>query len=363
MKSIFQPVTIFLASTLLVLNQIFVGHDLQRRYDIQSVIDGQETPSKLQEERLHWDNETAPMWSAFARQHSNNVNEFDASIQWRLPGANKEVVKTDRSAIELLTYGLSGVMPWYSKVLPALKFKTPFHKESQVYVAMVGGLVDATLDLHQCTIGRDMEGKSEPDGYFDACFPPQVAGRAAAKAACFRKGEGISSKARIYNYPAPGHERWSCYDRSTMEQLAAAQVLDYIISHGDRLYRERTKNLFFLRDERPIKFVSIDHHSPVTDFFKLNREYKGWARVKLLLEHDLPPQLQDEIKMILRGSKEEFVRKFNTTINGQLDNLTSVMVDLFAEGRPGEGKPKSITDVIWKRLESVVQFYNMTIDN
>ena len=105
-------------------------------------------------------------------------------------------------------------------------------------MALVEGLVDATLDLHQCTIGRDI---GEADGYFDACFPPQAAGRAAGKAACFRKGEGLTSKARIYNYPAPGHERWSCSDPSTMEQLAAAQVLDYIISHGDRLYRERTK--------------------------------------------------------------------------------------------------------------------------
>ena len=83
-----------------------------------------------------------------------------------------------------------------------------------------------------------------------------------------------------------------------------------------------------------------------------------------MLEHDLPPQLQDEIKtIILLGSKEEFTRKYNATINGQLDNLANVIVDLFAESRPDKERPKSITDIIWKRLESVVQFYNMTIDN
>ena len=360
MRSSCQPAIIFLASTFLVLNQIFVSFDLQKRYDIESAIDGQETPPEQQEEPLDLNYGKAHMWSAFARQHSTNVTEFDASIQWRPPGMDK-VVTTRRSAMELLTYGLSGVLPWYSKILPSLKFDIPFQKGSQVHVALVEGLVDATLDLHQCTIGRDI---GEADGYFDACFPPQAAGRAAGKAACFRKGEGLTSKARIYNYPAPGHERWSCSDPSTMEQLAAAQVLDYIISHGDRLYRERTKNLFFLRDERPIKFVSIDHHSNVVDFFNTKREYKDWARAKILLEHDLPPQLQDEIKtIILLGSKEEFTRKYNATINGQLDNLANVIVDLFAESRPDKERPKSITDIIWKRLESVVQFYNMTIDN
>lgn len=118
-----------------------------------------------------------------------------------------KVVTTRRSAMEVLTYGLSGAIPWYGTIFPALKFDIPFQKTTQVHVVMVGGLVDATLDLHQCTIGRGMEKESEPDGYFDTCFPSQAAGRTAGKAVYFRKGEGLTSKARIYNYPAPGHER------------------------------------------------------------------------------------------------------------------------------------------------------------
>ena len=353
---------ILIALLALAITQIIIGHDfsiLLARYDLTSLkfyVDGHERNNHKEDYPKELD---APNWSAFVRQHHKNVTELDASIEWRLPGKGK-TVDSRRSATEVLTYGLSGVFPWYGTILPAIRFDLPFQKSTQVEIAFVEDLVDATLDVHQC--GVDRNENKEPDGYYDVCFPPKAAGRKVAKSQCYTK-EGRASKFRIHDYPSPGHERWSCHDKSIMEQLVGAQILDFLLAHGDRFFADRTNNLFFSWEQRPIKFVSIDHHGSITSFYG-KKNYAQRVRLKYLLEHEMPLRLRDEIKrVVLLGSKDEFVNKVNATVYGQLDNLNTVFVDLYKELLPEREQPKLITDIIWNRLESVVDFYNLTIDN
>ncbi len=350
---------ILFALLALVITQIIIGHDFSivlARIDL--------TPLEYMagHERNHKEDYPkeldVPNWSAFARQHHKNITELDALIEWRVPGKGK-TVDSRRSATEVLTYGLSGVFPWYGTILPAIRFDLPFQKSTQVEIAFVEDLVDATLDIHQCSVGRDETNKR--DGYYDVCFPPKASGRKVAKSQCYKK-EGRAAKFRIHNYPSPGHERWSCHDMSIMEQLVGAQILDFLLAHGDRFFADRTNNLFFSWEQRPINFVSIDHHGSITSFYG-KKNYTQRVRLKYLLEHEMPLQLRDEIKrVVLHGSKDKFVDKVNATIYGQLDNLNTIFADLYKELLPEKEQPKSITDIIWNRLESVVDFYNLTID-
>lgn len=302
----------------------------------------------------------APIWSAYTRQHHRNTSELDVLLQWRKPGTRKKI-DTRRFAMEILTYGLSGAFPWYGEILPALRFDLPYHPLSNVEIAVVEGIVDATLDLHQCSVGKDEE--TDPDGYYDACFPPNhTSGRSPGRKACFAKGGDRSAEFRIHNYPSPGHERWSCQDKSVMEQLVAAQILDYLLAHGDRFFRSLTNNLFFSWEEHPVKFVSIDHSGSIDSFYR-NYKYAHWVKLKFLLEHDMPMQLRKEIKrMVLLGSKEEFGSRVNSTIHGQLDNMNNVFLDLYHQENPDKKQPGFITDVIWDRLEAIVEYYNITIE-
>lgn len=299
------------------------------------------------------------MWSALKRQQSTNLTEFDANLQWRSPGTNA-YVKIQRSVTEILTYGLAGVLPWFGKILPAVRFESPFNYTSKVEMVIVGGITDIFLDLQQCSIGRDEE--SGPDGYYDACFP-SVPGRSAARNLCFMKGIQMRSTTRIRDFPSPGHERWSCSDHFVMEQLVAAQVLDYFISHGDRFYGERTNNLFFSSTEGRVKFVSIDHEGGLCKFFRV-KEYEDYVSSKELLKYQLPLELRDDLKNVaMYSSKDEFVKTLNTTLDGQFDNLNRVIKESFHTDacKPEEEDPRDLGDILWERLESVARFYKFTI--
>lgn len=304
----------------------------------------------------------APMWSASKRQQSKNLTEFDAHLKWRFPGVRKNVHQ-HRGATEILTYGLTGVLPWFGSILPALRFEVPLEDASKIEQVQVDGIIDVYLDLHQCSVGRDEE--SGPDGYYDVCFP-NVTGRTIANSLCFLPGVNMRPTTRIRDYPAPGHERWSCSDHSLIEQLVAAQILDYIVTHGDRFYSERTNNLFISSTERPIKFVSIDHEAAPCKFFR-QREFEKYAGMKELLDYQLPLELRNDLKRVfLLGSKDEFVQKVNATIDGQFDNLNRIMIESLHRDncRPEKGEdPRDLAYILWERLESVARFYNITGDD
>ena len=222
-------------------------------------------------------------------------------------------------------------------------------------VAIVPDLVDAMLDLHECDVGRNTSsGERVKDGYYNVCFSAtNDTGRRALRRHCKGKGNG-----RIYGFPAPGYELWPCSDDGVMEQMVAALILDYFIQQWDRFYSDHTNNLFFLKNQHPVQFVSIDHDGPA--LLGRFKAYESWVRLKMLLKYSMPAELRINLKTVrLLGSKEDFVHAFNASINGQLDGLTKVLV------RPKKIAPTSIgtalTDDIWWRLKSVVDFYNITI--
>jgi len=242
----------------------------------------------------------------------------------------------------------------------ALRFEVPLEDASNIEQIQLDGIIDIYLDLRQCSVGRD--GESGPDGYYDACFP-NVTGRDTANKQCFLQGVNMRTTTRIRDYPAPGHERWLCSDHSIMEQLAAAQILDYIITHGDRFYRDRTNNLFISSIERPIKFISIDHEAAKCTFFR-KREFEKYAGTKELLDYQLPLELRDDLERVFQlGSRDEFVEKLNATIDGQFDNLNRVMRESLQtdDCRPEKGEdPRDLAEILWERMESVAHFYNIT---
>merc|ERR1712078_897348 len=95
------------------------------------------------------------------------------------------------------------------------------------------------------------------DGFFNACYSPPknndtramvrnkngliVGASEASYEHCYIEGhrEGKTFKPqkepenRKIDFPAPGHEKWSCGDHNIMEQLVAALVLDVFTGHGD----------------------------------------------------------------------------------------------------------------------------------
>jgi len=199
---------------------------------------------------------------------------------------------------------------------------------------------------------------------------------------CYEKDQGRNAKSRIHNHPAPGHERWSCSDRFVLSQLVGAQVLDYLVSHGDRFYSDRTNNLFFYakskknkkkknrssnNDDGGVFFVSIDHHPSAFDFL-IYHGYEASVRTNMLLHYDLPEQLREEIKQaVVLGTKQDFLNKLNTTLDGELNNIISVAKQMkqellekreFASDKHLKNTP-SIIDVLWKRLNSVAKFYHI----
>jgi len=304
----------------------------------------------------------APVWSAYTRQHYKDVAEYDAVIKWRFVGVKKGL-RPKRYATEILTYGLAGVFPWYGYSLPAVKFDSPFTNTTGVDHIRVGGVIDAFLDLQQCLIGRpNGTDRTTPDGYYDACFP-NVTGRGEAKRLCFTKDyKYMSEKTRLHNYPAQGHERWSCSDNHVLEQLAAFQVLDYIIQHVDRFWNGRTNNIFFVSNQESITFVNIDHDTHICDFFTTPtkfEEFDEWVDQPMLKNFQLPSQLREEFKNIVSGSKAEFIKKLNATIDGQFDGVARVLEQEFALHCPTKETSKSTADMIWDRVRSVARFYSL----
>ena len=327
-----------------------------------------------------------PIWSASMRQHqqqlNNNLEQFNDGLEWRAPGLGSKII---RNITEVVVYGLSGVLPWFGARLPALRFKKPFtFNETGIEIVNVPGLVDATLDLQQCG-GIDKNKKTIPvnkTNQYDACFPPEgQAGRKPARSLCYLKDQHRNAKNRIHNYPASGHEKWSCSDSSVMSQLVGAQVLDYLISHGDRFYSDRTNNLFFFakdknkkkknrssnNDNEGVFFVSIDHH-PGEYHFLTYHDYEPSVRNKMLLHYDLPGQLREEIKrVVVLGTKHDFLNKLNTTLDSELDNVVSVAKQMKQELLEGElyassrrlKNASSITNILWNRLSSVAEFYHI----
>jgi len=309
------------------------------------------------------DERMAPIWSAYFKQHYKDVAEYDAVIRWHFVGIKKRL-RPKRFATEALTYGLTGVFPWYAYSLPAIQFDTPFTNKTDVDQIRVGGVIDAFLDLHQCLNGRpNGTDRTAPDGYYDACFP-NATGRGDAKRLCFTKDHKyMTEKTRLFNYPAQGHQRWSCSDNQVLEQLAAFQVLDFIIQHEDRFWSDRTNNIFFVSNQEPLRFVNIDHAAHVCGFYRkqTNFEFDGWVKRKqpMLKDFQLPSQLRREIKNVVSGSKAEFVRKVNATIDGQFDGVASVLEEEFANECPNKEMFKPTADMIWDRVRSVARFYNL----
>ena len=307
---------------------------------------------------------TAPIWSALAQQqlqeflHSYSVILMDT--QWRKPGVSKNV-DARRNSMELLAYGILSALPSYAQVLPAIRYDIPFTNKTQLQTAMVDGLVDSTMDLYQCD-------GNQTNGYFDVCYGD---GPKWVKENCWKKDlhGGYSRDNRLRKYPnEPGHERWSCNDAHIMQQLLMATILDYLMYHNDRIYKHSpTKNLFFFKDTRPVSFVSIDHHPSVYNFFKTKASFERTVQHRRLLEFDLPPSLRKDLETFIgETSKDDFVKNFNATIRGQLDNLNSVLAAALTEaidkGKLKTISPASVTDVLWFRLHSVASFYNITND-
>ncbi len=341
----------------------------------------------LQEERQrqqnhHHEPKDVPYWSAFARQHHKNTTEFDSRLRWKKPQLMNlkrkqiEGVHTQRNAIEILTYGISGALPWYGRILPAVRFDLPYKNTSELEIAIVEGVVDATFDLYQCTDGRKYENQTDPDGYYDVCFTTSAPDGKKIKKKhfeefCYTKFKR-RKQIRRRDYPAPGHERWSCHDQNVMEQLVGAQILDYLVRHYDRFYKEITHNLFFFAEERPIKFVSIDHEahhrSKFKDFYesKGKNKYEDYVDLKYLLKHDMPLELREEIRSVVwNGTKQDFVDRVNATLQGQLDNLNRVFVDVYRERWTRPKKLPFVTDIIWNRLQGVADYFkiwNMAIE-
>ena len=169
------------------------------------------------------------------------------------------------------------------------------------------------------------------------------------------------SSTRSHLYPAPGHERWLCNDTAILEQLAAMQVLDYLISHTDRFYDDRTNNLFFLRNSEPKLFVNVDHDAHICEFFRpmdKRMEYHRWVELPMLQDYDLPVLLQQNIRTAL-SSKQRFANILNATMNGQLHAVSAVLEQRFVEDCPGEPMSKPTLDMVWDRLESVARFYKL----
>jgi len=349
--------------TLIVLGaaQMLIGRNLSNlamfnpanyHYDrtspLYSISQRQQNPQEYEED--------APTWSSFARQHHKNTTELDSSLRWKIPRRKN----ARRNVIEALTYGISGAFPWFSRILPAVRFDLPFTNTSKLEIVIVEGIADATFDFNQCMFGRKYENLTEPDGYYDVCFTADIK---SYKETCRMKRE------RRHDYPAPGHERWSCQDTHVMEQLVGAQIIDYIIGHYDRFGESKTHNLFFLAEERPIKLISIDHdhHTYFKKFFKNggHNKYDEFVVQKYLLQHDMPQQLRDEIRdVVLLGSKDDFVKGMNATLQGQLDNLNMVVANIYNRRySPKKWKEKPfVADVIWNRLQNVVDYYNITVD-
>eukprot|EP00565_Helicotheca_tamesis_P001246 CAMPEP_0185727590 /NCGR_PEP_ID=MMETSP1171-20130828/3236_1 /TAXON_ID=374046 /ORGANISM="Helicotheca tamensis, Strain CCMP826" /LENGTH=354 /DNA_ID=CAMNT_0028396185 /DNA_START=158 /DNA_END=1222 /DNA_ORIENTATION=+ len=310
-----------------------------------------------------------PIWSASMRLQHNNVSQLDEStaLEWIKPANRKRsLAKIQRRAAEILAYGLGGVFPWYGDILPAVRWESPFGKESRMKIVKVPGVIDAFLDLHQCITGRNESGIV--DGYFDACFPHD-SGRYKAQSLCFLDVDHMKSETRIHDFPSPGHERWSCSDNSILEQLAGAHVLDYIIGHRDRFYDDRTNNLFFIWNQRTITFVSVDHELDLgsKSIFKFC-PFQNWVWSPVLLKYALPSQLRDNIRNVVPlGSKDEFVQKLNASMGGDLDNVARAFEEIASQQNRSmvdeEKQPLSMIDLLWMRVESVADFYNITLEN
>jgi hypothetical protein len=318
-----------------------------------------------------------PIWSAAATfamrgegHDSRSIENArdDANIKFRLPGRGRRL-RTMRRAMELLTYGLGGILPYFGKILPAINYEgATFRNTTDIRVAVIPDAALIVLDLIECDKGRKTkEGNVVKDGLYNVCFYGEHY--------CFLKkikGQNhLSYERRIHDPPSPGHEIWSCTDHVVTEQLAAAQALDFLIYHTDRFYKDRgTNNVFFLEHQRPIQFVSIDHdRTNNQDIFRY-KSYKEWVRLKLLLGFDLPQELRSDLQRVrLLGSQGDFVRNLNASIDGQLDSLVGMLDDLWhgTDVRFKKGWVKtppnatSLTDILWRRFEELVNFYNITI--
>ena len=66
--------------------------------------------------------------------------------------------------------------------------------------------------------------------------------------------------------------------------------------------------------------------------------------------------------MVLLG-RYEFVNGMNTTLQGQLDNLNMAAPNNYKKWYGKKRKNmRFVADVIWNRLQNVVDYYNITID-
>ena len=313
----------------------------------------------------------------------------EPQLKWRVPGKFGRAFHDHRHAIEVVTYGLAGVLPYYAEILPALRFKDGgriFTNTTRVEIAVVPNLLDVILDLHECSPngnGSSVNG----DGFFNACYsPPEnndtramvrnkngliIGASEASYEHCYIEGhrEGKTFKPikepenRKIDFPAPGHEKWSCGDHNIMEQLVAALVLDVFTGHGDRFRETYQTNLFVLQGQQPVTFVSIDHDPMELRFFTDKIIHK--TQPQMLLGYDMSARLREEIRVALASGKEDFVRKINETIWGQLDNLERVVRQIGEayDKSTGIQKPRptnsSVVDTLWRRLALVANYYDI----
>ena len=103
----------------------------------------------------------APFWSAYLFQH----HRTDFNTIWHPIGNTYDQLDPKRYAIEVLTYGLAGVLPYYAFQLPALWFESPFGDQTRVLIIHVPQVTDAFLDLHHCKEG--LPNHTKPDGTYD----------------------------------------------------------------------------------------------------------------------------------------------------------------------------------------------------
>ena len=89
----------------------------------------------------------------------------------------------------------------------------------------------------------------------------------------------------------------------------------------------------------------------------------------MLLDYDLPHGLVADLRRIrLQNSKEDFVKNLNESLNGQLDRLTDVFIEIWSETPqqflyktyttpPNETRKRTLnnplTDILWTRFESL----------
>ena len=87
-----------------------------------------------------------------------------------------------------------------------------------------------------------------------------------------------------------------------------------------------------------------------------------FTRPKQLLAYDIPAALREDLRKVTKGTRKDFVRTFNATIWGQVDNLDQVILGIGIERGHFDdvANYEPVIDILWRRLREVAKYYNIT---